>query len=314
VAAASKAVPGKIRAAGGAVWREDQGVLRVAVIHRDRYDDWTLPKGKLVEGERELDAAVREVREEIGATVAVTRRLIETEYLVTPRRGDVPIGVRDSSTSTGEQVPKTVQYWAMRYRSGEFTPNAEVDDLVWASLDDARSQLSHDVERAVLDSFTATPAPQAVVVLVRHAKAGKRSQWPDDDRLRPLDKAGRRQARGLTRFLSAFAPTRVVAADRVRCVQTVEPFANSAGLEVEIDPALADEVYLNDPDTARVQLLEIAKSAPAAVVCSQGAAVPGLVADLAGVENVVARKGSAWVLSFADGTAVAADYYSNPAR
>jgi phosphohistidine phosphatase SixA/predicted NUDIX family NTP pyrophosphohydrolase len=303
-------VTAEIRAAGGVVWRVDQGPLRVALIHRDRYDDWSLPKGKLTEGERELDAAIREVHEEIGATVAVTRRLIETEYLVTPRRGDVPV----TSCGPDEQVPKTVQYWAMRYRFGEFAPNAEVDDLVWVSLEEARSRLSHDIERAVLDSFTAKPAPQAVIVLVRHAKAGKRSQWADDDRLRPLDKAGRRQARGFMRFLPAFAPTRVVSANRVRCVQTVEPFAVSAGLEVEIDPAFADEAYLDDPDTTRNRLLEIAKSAPAAVISSQGAAVPGLVADLAGVENVVTRKGSAWVLSFADGTAVAADYYSNAAR
>jgi 8-oxo-(d)GTP phosphatase len=303
-------VSAEIRAAGGVVWRADQGPLRVALIHRDRYDDWSLPKGKLTEGERELDAAIREVHEEIGATVAVTRRLIETEYLVTPRRGDVPV----TSSGPDEQVPKTVQYWAMRYRFGEFVPNAEVDDLVWVSPEEARSRLSHDIERAVLDSFTAKPAPQAVIVLVRHAKAGKRSQWADDDRLRPLDKAGRRQARGLMRFLPAFAPTRVVSADRVRCVQTVEPFAVSAGLEVEIDPAFADEAYLDDPDTTRNRLLEIAKSAPAAVISSQGAAVPGLVADLAGVENVVTRKGSAWVLSLADGTVVAADYYGNAAR
>ena len=296
------------------MWREDQGPLRVALIHRDRYDDWTLPKGKLSEGEHELDAAIREVREEIGATVAVTRRLIETEYLVTPRRGDVPTGVPGTSTNAAEKVPKTVQYWAMRYRLGEFTPNAEVDDLVWASVEEAHSRLSHDVERAVLDSFTATPVPQAVTVLVRHAKAGKRSEWPEDDRLRPLDKAGRRQARTLARFLPAFAPTRVVSADRVRCVQTVEPFATSAGLEVEIDPAFADEAYLDDPERTRGQLLEIAKSTPTAVICSQGDAVPGLVADLAGLQNVVVRKGSAWVLSFADGAVVGADYYGNAAR
>ena len=311
MAAASSAVTAEIRAAGGVVWRVDQGPPHIALIHRDRYDDWSLPKGKLTESERELDAAIREVHEEIGATVAVTRRLIETQYLVTPRVGDVP---HTSSRPNEEQVPKTVQYWAMRYRFGEFAPNAEVDDLVWVSLDEARSRLTHHPERAVLDSFTATPPPQAVIVLVRHAKAGKRSQWADDDRLRPLDKAGRRQARGFTRFLPAFAPTRVVSADRVRCVQTVEPFAVSAGLEVEIDPAFADEAYLDDPDTTRSRLLEIAKSAPAAVICSQGAAVPGLVADLAGVENVVTRKGSAWVLSFADGTVVAADYYGNAAR
>jgi 8-oxo-dGTP pyrophosphatase MutT (NUDIX family) len=63
-----------VLAAGGVVWRGHHGDIEVAVIHRPRYDDWTLPKGKLEPGEPELVAAVREVGEEIGARVAVSRR------------------------------------------------------------------------------------------------------------------------------------------------------------------------------------------------------------------------------------------------
>jgi len=281
-----------IRAAGGVVWRDDGGPLRIAVIHRDRYDDWSLPKGKLDVGERELSAAVREVREETGAAVAVTRRLIETSYLA-------------------DDVPKTVQFWAMRYVSGAFSPSAEVDDLLWLPLPEARTKLSHDVDRSVLDAFAAKPAPESVIVLLRHAKAGKRIDWPGDDRLRPLDKAGRRQLVGLASFLPAFAPARVVSADRVRCVQTVEPFAVAAGLDLAINPAFSDEAFLDDPEATRSELLALAKSMPAAVVCSQGIAVPGLVTDFAGVEDAHTRKGAAWVLSFADGAVIGADYYAD---
>lgn len=284
-----------IRAAGGVVWRDDDGPLRVAVIHRERYDDWSLPKGKLARGERALSAAVREVGEETGAAVAVTRRLIETSYLV-------------------DDVPKTVRFWAMRYLSGEFTVNAEVDDLLWLPLAQARTALSHDVDRSVLDAFTAKPVPQSAIVLLRHAKAGKRTQWEGDDRLRPLDAAGRSQVRGLAEFLPLFAPVRVLSADRVRCVQTVEPFAEAAGLDLEIRPPFADEAYLDNPEEARSELLALAKSVPAAVVCSQGIAVPGLVADLAGLQSAHARKGAAWVLCFADGELVSFDYYGNAAR
>jgi 8-oxo-dGTP diphosphatase len=284
-------VPSTIRAAGGVVWRDD-GTLRIALIRRDRYDDWTLPKGKLDDGERDLVAAVREVREEIGAEVALTRRLVDVGYLV-------------------RNVPKTVRFWAMRYLSGEFTATEEIDDLTWLPLDEARRRLSYDMDRSVLDSFGATPVPQSAIVLVRHAKAGKRSEWDGDDRLRPLDKAGRRQARGLVPFLQVFAPTRVVSADRARCVQTVEPFARGAGLELEVTPTFTDDAFLEDPDRTRGELLEIAKSAPGSVICSQGTALPRLVADLAGLDSVIARKGSGWVLSFADGTVVSADYYAN---
>jgi phosphohistidine phosphatase SixA/8-oxo-dGTP pyrophosphatase MutT (NUDIX family) len=282
-----------IRAAGGVVWRTD-GALRVALIRRDRYDDWSLPKGKLESGERDVEAAVREVHEEIGATVALTRRLTETEYRV-------------------DDAPKVVRFWAMRYLSGDFTASAEVDDLAWLPPAEARERLSHDTDRSVLDAFTARPVPESVVVLVRHAKAGKRSEWPGDDRLRPLDKAGRRQARGLAGFLRAFAPSRVVSADRARCEQTVEPFAQAAGLDVELDPAFADEAYIDDPPATVAKVLDLAKSASAVVICSQGTAVPGLVSRLADVEDVSARKGSAWVLCFADGAATA-DYYGNAAR
>jgi 8-oxo-dGTP diphosphatase len=285
-----------IRAAGGVVWRDDgpNGAVSVALIRRDRYDDWSLPKGKLESGERDLDAAVREVHEEIGATVAVTRRLTQTQYLV----GD---------------APKTVRFWAMRYLSGDFVASAEVDDLVWLPPAEAHERLSHDTDRSVLDAFTAQPVPDSVVVLVRHAKAGKRSEWSGEDDLRPLDKAGRRQARGLAGFLAAYAPTRVVSADRTRCVQTVEPFAQAAGLDVEIEPAFSDEGYLEDPEAAAARLLDLTKSAPVVVISSQGTAVPGLVNRLAGLEGGSARKGSAWVLCFA-GDEVSADYYSKASR
>ena len=281
-----------IRAAGGVVWRDDSGPLRIAVIHRDRYDDWSLPKGKLNHGESRLSAAVREVHEETGAVVVATRRLIETAYLV-------------------DDVPKTVQFWAMRYRSGEFTRNSEVDDLRWLPLPEARTTLTHDVDRSVLDAFAARPVPQSVIVLLRHAKAGRRTQWQGDDRLRPLDKAGRLQARELPAFLSAFTPVSVVSADRVRCVQTLEPFAVATGMDLAISPAFSDESYLDDPEATRNELLALAKSLPATVVCSQGIAVPGLVTDLTGLEDTRARKGAAWVLSFADGAVVSADYYDN---
>jgi 8-oxo-dGTP pyrophosphatase MutT (NUDIX family)/phosphohistidine phosphatase SixA len=281
-----------IRAAGGVVWRDDSGPLRIAVIHRDRYDDWSLPKGKLNHGESRLSAAVREVHEETGAVVVATRRLIETAYLV-------------------DDVPKTVQFWAMRYRSGEFTRNSEVDDLRWLPLPEARTALTHDVDRSVLDAFAARPVPQSVIVLLRHAKAGRRTQWQGDDRLRPLDKAGRLQARELPAFLSAFTPVSVVSADRVRCVQTLEPFAVATGMDLAISPAFSDESYLDDPEATQNELLALAKSLPAAVVCSQGIAVPGLVTDLTGLEDTRARKGAAWVLSFADGAVVSADYYDN---
>ena len=107
-----------IQAAGGVVWRvgegENGGQMEVAIIHRPRYDDWSLPKGKLAPGESHIEGAVREVLEETGFRVQPGRTLGEVRYL---------------KESGGGAREKVVHYWAMRAISGGFSPNREVDRL-----------------------------------------------------------------------------------------------------------------------------------------------------------------------------------------
>lgn len=125
-----------IRAAGGLVWRrKPKKGLQVLVVHRDRYDDWTFPKGKLDPGERWIDAARREVEEETGFTPDVGEELVETRY-IDPKGRD-----------------KRVRYWAMTVRAGTFTPNDEVDSIEWLSPDKVRRRLTYDRDSAVLDSL-----------------------------------------------------------------------------------------------------------------------------------------------------------------
>src|SRR5213593_73879 len=100
-----------VRAAGGVLHRtRGDGTVQVLVIHRPRYDDWTLPKGKLEPGESVEEAALREVFEETGIRAEIERRIGETAY-------------RDRHGR-----PKRVTYFAMRPVSGTFTPNTEVDE------------------------------------------------------------------------------------------------------------------------------------------------------------------------------------------
>lgn len=77
-------------------------------------------------------------------------------------------------------------------------------------------------------------------VLVRHASAGDRDDWDGDDRLRPLDARGRRQAKGLIELLRPFDVRRVRSSPYARCVETVEPLAEALGLSVELDDRLAE--------------------------------------------------------------------------
>lgn len=281
-------------AAGGVLWRQDGERVLVAVVHRPRYEDWTLPKGKLHAGEHPLVAAVREVREETGAEVAAGRRLPSVEY-------------RFDADSI-----KQVSFWVMRYRDGEHTAGDEVDRVRWATVAEATQQLSYPVDRTVLADFARLPSDTHTLLLMRHAKAGKRSAYSGDDRLRPLDKAGRRQAREAAPVLAAFGPQRVLAADRVRCEQTVQPLADRLGLRVLSAPALSDEAYGKDPEAGLAMVREWVEQPGTTVICSQGETIPAMLEQL-GVPDGPhpARKGSVWALSIANGGVIAADYYPN---
>jgi 8-oxo-dGTP diphosphatase len=125
----------EVRAAGGAVWRRDGAGARWAVIHRPRYDDWSLPKGKLDPGERFEQAAVREVDEEIGVRCGLGPELPATRY-------------RDH-----KDRDKVVRYWLMEAVDvPEFTPNDEVDELRWLPYDEARALLSYPRDRELLEA------------------------------------------------------------------------------------------------------------------------------------------------------------------
>jgi 8-oxo-dGTP pyrophosphatase MutT (NUDIX family)/phosphohistidine phosphatase SixA len=285
-----------IRAAGGVVWRVHEGKVEVAVVHRPRYDDWSLPKGKLHPGESALSAAVREVGEELGAEVAVSRRI-----------GTVAYDVADDH--------KTVTYWVMRHVGGQFTPNDEVDQVSWLRPKAARERLTYHVDRRIMSDFLAVPIPDSAIVLVRHARAGKRGDWQGHDNDRPLDDVGRAQAERLAELLSYFRPDQILSAGLARCVQTVEPLAERLGLPIRVDPVFSDAAFAKSPSATEDAVLALAKPGLVSVVCSQGHTIPSLVERLGrGVVPSDTRKGAFWVLSVVDGSIVSTDYYEDALR
>jgi len=123
-----------------------------------------------------------------------------------------------------------------------------------------------------------------LVVLVRHATAGDRSRWQADDRLRPLDARGRRQADALPQALSELPIGRILTSPYVRCVQTVEPLAAALRIEIEETAALAE----GSGRAAVVALLSTVAGGTA--LCSHG----DVCHELLGERRT--PKGSAWVL------------------
>lgn len=287
-----------IHAAGAVLWRMRHGAVEVAVIHRPRYDDWSLPKGKVDPGENEPVTAVREILEETGQHAHLGRRLGAVSYPVA-------------------QGTKKVRYWAARALGGDFTPNDEVDELAWLPVDAAMQELQYPHDRKILRRFTKAPADTETVLIVRHGTAGRRSRFSGDDRKRPLDKMGRAQAEALTGLLLAFGATDVYAADRVRCEQTVEPLAAELGVEVRAEPALTEEAYSHNPKRARRRVMEIAQLGGTPVICTQGKVIPDLIGWWCARDGIKPdksrnRKGSTWVLSLSGGRLVAADHLGSP--
>lgn len=125
-----------IEAAGGVVWRRTaKGHLKVLLVHRPRYDDWTLPKGKLDPGETAPVAARREVEEETGLRCRLGPPLPSVRYTDRQRRG------------------KRVRYWAMEPEGGDFAPNDEVDEVRWLKLRAAEALLTYAHDRPVLEAL-----------------------------------------------------------------------------------------------------------------------------------------------------------------
>lgn len=277
-----------IEAAGAVLWRPAERGVEIALIHRPRYDDWSLPKGKLLPGEQPFAGALREVVEETGSTGALGRNLGEIRYRV-----------------IGE--PKRVRYWSLQHANGAFAPGDEVDLLEWLSPRAARKKLTFPHDLPVLDRFLARPTPSWPLLIVRHASAGRRSSWKGEDSERPLDKRGQRQAEALTGLLCAYQPAEIFTANVERCRQTVRPVVQSSGLPMVTEPLFSEDGYRAEPEAAVARLVELAANGVPTVVCSQGKSIPGLLdglcTELDGKVrgDPAIRKGGAWLVHLAWG-------------
>jgi len=194
-----------------------------------------------------------------------------------------------------------------------------VDELCWLPVAEAAEQCTPEHDRAVVADLDRTDVPlMPTLILVRHGRAGDRSEWIGHDDERPLDRRGRAQADRLAQVLPEFAPVELYSAPPVRCRETVEPLADRLGLHLQPVPELGEEGFADDPAAGLAlvdRLLEPRATPGVAVVCSQGGAIPSVLMALGvGYEGTrlypPAAKGSVWVLGGRAG-ALFADYYRN---
>ena len=258
---------GTVVAAGAVVWRPDQAhddSVEVCLVHRPRYDDWSLPKGKLDPGEHLLACAVREVEEETGHRVVLGRPLPTQLYEV-------------------NGAPKRVHYWAAR--ADDDAPlgpgTKEVDLVEFLPIAEAVRRLTRPRDAEIVNALSSNEVRTLRFGVLRHTKSMARSLCTGPDAPRPLNDRGSRDALALVAPFAALGLTRVVTSDAVRCVETVRPYVGLAGARLELQPVLSEEVQPAKPHgPEKLARALLADGAPT-VVCSHRPVLPELIAAAA---------------------------------
>lgn len=253
-------------AAGVLAWREKSSRIEVLLVHRPRYDDWSVPKGKLDKAETFPAAAVREVAEETGYRVRLHRPLPASVYLLPDGR------------------TKIVQYWIGTVRAkdapGPEDPT-EVDEVRWVGLDEAERMLTRHGDqvlvttlRRFLEDETLETVP---IVLQRHGAAMPRAKWRKGEKSRPLNSKGKKQAQALPGLIDAFDPTRVLSSPWKRCLATVEPFARIEGLTIRTKDELTEAGAEEHPSRTAAVIELVLHEGRGTVVCTHRPVLPTLI-------------------------------------
>lgn len=261
-----------IYAAGGVVWRVVDGKLRVLLIHRTKYRDVTLPKGKVDPGEMLAETAAREIHEETGIRVNL----------------GVPIGV--SRYRLPSKRTKIVHYWSAEatepaIRASSFVPNKEIAALEWVSLKKARARLSYPVDVEILENFARLVDEGILqtfpIIALRHAKALSREEWEGDDSARPLAPRGKKQSQSIVGPLLAFGARKIISSPAVRCHKTVVPLAAATGKKIETTALISQDAWEEGRSDARSVIGARVRARKPTILCSHGPVLPDILAELA---------------------------------
>ncbi len=285
-----------IRAAGALLWREiAAGEIEIALVHRPRYDDWSLPKGKIDEDETALACAYREVFEETGIKARFTRQLGSVEY-----------------EDNGAQ--KRVKYWvAQALGASVFVANEEVDQLRWLKPTDSIELATHQSDKEMIERFLEIAEPTDTLIILRHTKALERGDWDGDDSLRTLNENGLAQAKSLINHLAPFAIDEIYTSDFTRCVQTVSPLGESRGLVVSKVPSLNEATFESDPERSISFANALKQDERNILICSHNPVIPTMLrgilnTKLKNKDLIKLEPGDAWLVHRVKGEIVALDY------
>ncbi len=250
-----------IRAAGVVLTRGVGKDLEIAVIHRRRRRDWSLPKGKIEGAEHAIEAAVRECEEETGFRPVLDVPLPTQHYLV-------------------DGASKTVEYWRASVVGGDFAANREVDRLRWLHPKDAARVMTYPRDGELIGLAARTP-PTIPFMLLRHTSAEKRDDWARrtgmsrDDPARGLLERGEWEAHRLVGLIRAFGIRHLHSSDAERCLATLRPAAAELDGGVRLEAAINEDQFKVDPEPGRQRTVELLSQPWPAVLCSHRPVIPG---------------------------------------
>ncbi|MFC4222972.1 NUDIX hydrolase [Lysinibacter cavernae] len=261
-----------VYASGAVCWRRVGDEIMVLLIHRTKHRDISFPKGKLDPGETLPQTAVREVQEETGLSLTLGVNLGSIHYPLSKGR------------------EKMVQYWAAEVteqavQRSTFTPNKEVDALLWTPLRQVRSTLSYKKDKSIFDVFLKLVEREAhdtfAVVLLRHAKAEARSDEFPVDAERPLTELGHAQAQAVVPTVAAFGRHKIMSSNALRCQQTVAPLSDYLDRPVRSTRDLSQDAWDDADGDIRAVMGKVIRRRKNTVICSHRPVLPDIARELA---------------------------------
>ncbi|WP_194410923.1 NUDIX hydrolase [Microbacterium cremeum] len=261
-----------VYAAGGVVWRVVDDKLRILLIHRTKYRDVTLPKGKVDPGEMLAETAAREIHEETGIRVAL----------------GVPVGV--SRYHLPSKRTKIVHYWAAEatdaaIRASAFVPNKEIAALEWVKPKKALARLSYPVDVEIVENFVRLIEEGVLrtfpIIVLRHAKAVERGDWQGKDAARPLSPRGEKQAKSIVGPLVSFGARKLISSPATRCVTTLAPLSAALDRKVGTTKLIGQDAWEEGTSDPRKIVGERVRARKPAVLCSHGPVLPDIMSEIA---------------------------------
>jgi phosphohistidine phosphatase SixA/8-oxo-dGTP pyrophosphatase MutT (NUDIX family) len=273
-----------VSAAGTILIRNNE----VLIVHRPRYDDWSFPKGKADGAELLPLAAIRECDEETGFLAVLGPNIGVDRY-------EIPQG------------KKEVHYWRAHVLEDlGFAPDEEVDKVAWIPVDQVAKHLSYAQDLEFLDRAMALP-PTSPLIILRHAKAVKRSDFTGkDDGDRPLSGRGRRQSKIITEVLEGYGIEQIISSPMRRCQETVKKYVKQLSATPALVDAISEWGYEQNPEHLD-PAIELAMHDPApTVLCSHRPVLDAIldtVARLGGIPKSE-RKEGIWSTKLSPGSFV----------